>query len=70
MVGLTTAISSKVTGVGGGGGGVINSISLNFQRCMRHFMGLFFVTFSMIKFVNLSTFVDVFEKYDLVTKQW
>ena len=50
-----------------GGRSVYNG---HIHRCMRHFMGLFFVTFSIFKLVHLSKFVDVFEKYDLVTKRW
>ena len=69
MVGLTSAKTAKMMVDGGGvaaGGGMYGTV----HRCMRHFMGLFFVTFSMFKLVNLTTFVDVFEKYDLVTKRW
>lgn len=63
MIGLTSSATMKTMMTNGGNGGSI-------QRCMRHFMGLFFVTFSMFKFINLSQFVDVFAKYDLMTQRW
>lgn len=37
---------------------------------MRHFMGLFFIVFSSLKFLNLQGFVDSFRQYDVITRRY
>jgi len=63
MIGIISSATMKKMMTNGGNGSSI-------QRCMRHFMGFFFVTFSMFKLMNLSQFVDVFAKYDVMTQRW
>ena len=43
---------------------------LNWTLFMRHFMGLFFITFSAFKLVNLRGFVDAFSQYDILTRRY
>lgn len=43
---------------------------LNWSMAMRHFMGLFFVTFSVFKLVNLRNFVNAFSQYDVLTRRY
>ena len=70
MVGLTSSATIKTIMNKSGNGGMSQMYGSSIQRCMRHFMGLFFVSFSMFKLINLKQFVETFVKYDVVTQRW
>ena len=70
MIGLTSSATMKTIMKNSGNGMMSQMYGSSIQRCMRHFMGLFFMTFSMFKLINLSQFVETFAKYDVVTQRW
>lgn len=42
----------------------------NWGLFMRHFMAGFFLTFSFFKWINIRGFVDSYQMYDVLAKQW
>ena len=51
---------------------IISFISKDFSSLtlMSHYMGGFFIVFSFFKFLNLPGFVDAFQTYDPIAKNW
>lgn len=43
---------------------------LNGKLLMRHFMGIFYITFSCFKMINLKGFAETFSTYDIVAMKW
>lgn len=41
----------------------------NYDQAMRQFMGIFFITFSVLKLLNLKGFSDSFCKYDIIANK-
>ncbi|MEZ6141437.1 MAG: copper chaperone [Zavarzinella sp.] len=47
----------------------ISTATWDSMRAMRHFMAGFFIVFSFFKLLNLRSFVDSYQGYDLLAKQ-
>lgn len=61
VLGAIAAVTVILQLVGGGFDGV---------KAMRHFMGLFFMTFGAFKLLDLRGFVGMFADYDIVAKRF